>query len=426
MPAPDKAPKRRPGRPRSEGPSPEYLARKEEIVTTAIEVFRVRGDAAGTLQEVADVLGLQRASLYHYVHSKAHLLSLICERVMNVVIQAMEAVAGVEDPTERLVAAIRVHVTTIAEHQNVFKIFFEERASLSSEDKARMRDLEARYVSSFAATVATAIDADVLPRTDPRQAALALIGLGSWLYKWFNPERDDPLAYVEVCLALLGTRHRTGIRTVARSRPDSKRASQMMALGIDCLGTSLGTHLCAFYRGPRELEAMLIPFLREGLRSGDKTICVIDSRPPEKVLACLRAEIDVAQPLANHQLEVLPSTEAHLSGGYFDRHEMIAFWDECVGNAVGVGGFPRVRTVGEMSWALRDAPGTEDLFPYEAEVNRFSPRYPQVLLCLYDLERVDGSMVINAMRTHPKLLIDRSLVESPCYTEPEQFLASWN
>lgn len=416
-PLPHKAPNRRRGRPRSEGPTPEYLKRQAEIVAVATEIFRAKGDATGTLQEVADTLGLQRASLYHYVHSKAHLLSLVCEQVLNAIIQAIEEVSGIEDPTERLVAAIRVHVTTIVEHQAVFTVFFDDRASLSDDDKARLRHLEARYVEAFTATVTAAIDAGVLPRTDPRQAALGLIGLASWPYKWFDPQRDDPRAYADVGLTLLLDPRRPPRRR--RGRQPKK-----VALGIGRLETSIGTHLCGFYRGRDEFEGMVIPFLREGLRSGDKTLCVVDSQPPKKLLGSLKGDIDVTQPLATHQLEVLASSEAHLRGGRFQRDEMITWWDEQVGDALMQ--FPRVRVVGEMSWALRDAPGTEDLFAYEAEVNRFASKYPQVLFCLYDLDRVDGSMVVNAMKTHPRIVIDGTLVDSPCYSDPDEFLASWS
>ena len=198
--------KRRPGRPRLESPAPPdyYLKRRDEIVATAAEVFRVKGYAAGTLEDVAAALDVRRPTLYHYVRSKKQLLSLICEHVMSAILQAIEEVSRVEDPRERLAATVRVHITTIADHQDLFKVFFDERGSLPEQDQARMRELERRYVQAFAATAATAMDAGILPRTDPRQAALALIGLGTWIYKWFNPQRYDPATYAGTCLALLG------------------------------------------------------------------------------------------------------------------------------------------------------------------------------------------------------------------------------
>ena len=37
-----------------------------------------------------------------------------------------------------------------------------------------------------------------------------------------------------------------------------------------------GTHICALYSGPAERDSLLFPFLREGIREGDKCLCLID------------------------------------------------------------------------------------------------------------------------------------------------------
>jgi AcrR family transcriptional regulator len=199
----DAALRRRRGPPPLKGPSPDYLARQDQIVAAATEVFRAKGYEAGTLEDVAEALDIGRPALYYYIRSKNQLLWLIYQRVMTLIVVAMEQVIGIQDPAERLVAALRVHIASIIDNQDVFKVFFEERAALSSDDQATLRELESRYVRTFTATVAAAIEAGVLPPTDPRQTALAVIGLGTWLYKWFDPERDDPEAFIDTCVALL-------------------------------------------------------------------------------------------------------------------------------------------------------------------------------------------------------------------------------
>src|SRR5436309_11157977 len=87
----DGVPKRRgPGRPRLLEPSPEYVARREEIVAAAAEVFHEKGYDAGTLDDVADALDLRRASLYYYVRSKANLLFLIFEHALDMALRRLE------------------------------------------------------------------------------------------------------------------------------------------------------------------------------------------------------------------------------------------------------------------------------------------------------------------------------------------------
>ncbi|HKN40032.1 MAG TPA: MEDS domain-containing protein [Acidimicrobiia bacterium] len=201
------------------GPSSEYLARQEEIVAAAAEVFRTKGYAAATLEDVAETLDMRRPALYYYIRSKNQLLWLIHQRVLNVIIRAMEDVRGIEDTAERLTTALRVHIDAIVKHRDLFKVFFEERVQLSNDDQKRLRSLEQRYVQAFTSTVAAAIDVGVLPASDPRQAALALIGLGTWIYKWFDPEQDDPEALVETCIRLVTAARPVAPSDVRRSRP---------------------------------------------------------------------------------------------------------------------------------------------------------------------------------------------------------------
>jgi len=48
--------------------------------------------------------------------------------------------------------------------------------------------------------------------------------------------------------------------------------------------------------------------------------------------------------------------------------------------------------------------GDDDWITYESELNRFVPRFPQVLLCLYDLNDFSGQLFVDIMRTHPTIL----------------------
>jgi hypothetical protein len=200
----------------------------------------------------------------------------------------------------------------------------------------------------------------------------------------------------------------------------------MVALGLPGLELAPGDHVCAFYRGIAERDEILIPYLREGLRAGDKCICIVDASDPETLLAALGADVDLGPCLGGrHQLEVQRSAEAYLPGGGFSTTEMLAFWDRVVGSALVAGGpFGFARSVGEMTWALRQVPGVEELVGYESELNHFLPRYPQVILCLYDLDRFDGEILVDVLKTHPKVLVGGTMLENPYYVEPEEFLAA--
>lgn len=197
-----------------------------------------------------------------------------------------------------------------------------------------------------------------------------------------------------------------------------------IAMGLPGVAIAPGDHICAFYRGSAQRDDVLVPYLREGILAGDKCICVMDDPDTRSVLSPLSGDLDVEFSLRTGQLELLCSDSAYLPSGFFAVDAMLEFWERGVGGAVGDGGFPFVRAVGEMTWALRDLPGVEHLVSYEARLNRFLPRYPQVILCLYDLERfTDGQVLMGLLRTHPKVLLSGQLLDNPWYTAPDVYLA---
>ena len=194
--------------------------------------------------------------------------------------------------------------------------------------------------------------------------------------------------------------------------------------GIPGLRVTQGDHVCAFYHGAAERNDVLIPFLRAGLTAGDKCICVVDATDLDAVAGDLRADLEEESAPVERQLDILPVERVYLQTGDFEPDLMFEFWDQAVGSALGANGFSFVRAAGDTTWAMRDTPGWADqLVVYEAKLNRFAPLYPQVMLCLYDIERCSGEIIVNAVKTHPKILVQGAIVENSDYIEPDEFLA---
>jgi hypothetical protein len=190
----------------------------------------------------------------------------------------------------------------------------------------------------------------------------------------------------------------------------------MIDSGIDAVELEHGDHVCAFFRGGRERDALLLPFLRAGLEHGDKCLAVVDDDATTEV-SRLAGGTDQAD-----QLTVFGFDDAYLQDGHFDTDRMLDFWERHAAAAMGEGRYGACRAVGEMTWSQRDAPGVDQLVSYEARLNDFLPRYPQVILCLYDIDRFDGGTIVGMLRTHPKVLIGGEVVVNPYYVSPLAFL----
>ena len=193
--------------------------------------------------------------------------------------------------------------------------------------------------------------------------------------------------------------------------------------GVPGIGLSAGDHICAFHFGPDERDLLIGLYLHAGLLAGDKCVAFIDDADPEALFDRLSESVDVAAALASHQLEVIDTHDSYLRNGGFSAAGTLSFLDTTVSAAVTDGLHPCARLLGEMSWVLRHPEASGELFSYESAVNEFSHRYPQVLLCLYDLEMFGPEMLVEALRTHPKLLLGGMLVPNPNYLTPGEYAA---
>ena len=184
-----------------------------------------------------------------------------------------------------------------------------------------------------------------------------------------------------------------------------------------------GHHICGFYRKPVERDNILVPFLADGLAAGDKCTCVVDSCTPGDVLDRLAERLEVGPYLSGRQLEVLDADGTYLAEGGFLPERMLKFWEAKArqGPSGDSGGF--ARNIGDMSWAHRDPRAVDDLIGYESELNRIMSDFPQVNLCLYDLTRCSGELIMDVLKTHPKVLLGGMIIDNPYYLEPGEFLA---
>jgi hypothetical protein len=55
-------------------------------------------------------------------------------------------------------------------------------------------------------------------------------------------------------------------------------------------------------------------------------------------------------------------------------------------------------------------------------MNRYLPLYPQVIVCMYDLDRFGAGLVVDLLKTHPRILVGGMLVENPYHVTPDELL----
>jgi len=175
-------------------------------------------------------------------------------------------------------------------------------------------------------------------------------------------------------------------------------------------------HACAFVMGPNEEQAIIDPFFVEGMKRGEKAVYIVDPERREEHEARLRKSAP-----SSDLLDVTTWNDAHLKGGGFDQDRMMAALEELIREHAAAGK-PPMRLVGQMGWIFSDPPGIEQLVAYEATVNEVLNRGKTPTVCVYDVRRLSGSMMMDLLRAHPLTVMNGVLHENPFYTPAKEML----
>lgn len=190
-------------------------ARWEEILAGAGRVFTRLGYGQSTLEDVATEVGIRRATLYYYVGTKEELLVGLLHDPIETMRTRLEEVAAQPDPApERLAAALREYVRTMAELPELF-IFLSENVHqvMSGPEADHIRENADRYGRVLSQVIKSGAEAgEFRTDIDPSIAVMGIIGMFNWIHRWYNPDGERSLAdfgevFIEMALSSLAPKN---------------------------------------------------------------------------------------------------------------------------------------------------------------------------------------------------------------------------
>jgi hypothetical protein len=180
-------------------------------------------------------------------------------------------------------------------------------------------------------------------------------------------------------------------------------------------------HICCFFDSKEQQDAVFIPYLKQGLQCGEHVVCILPhSRQSVLTERMQRAGVDLLSARRTHQLNLLTEDETYVKGGIFASQRMKEMLRQVL-EAARNGPYPYVRTLGEMEWALRNLPGTDDLMDYECAVNELLSEYDCTLACAYDVTKFSGRVLMDALSTHSHVVLDGTVHSNPYFLPPAEF-----
>jgi hypothetical protein len=190
----------------------------------------------------------------------------------------------------------------------------------------------------------------------------------------------------------------------------------------DNAGFPGAAHSACIFRTEEEQFKAVVPFILAGLSRGDKCVYILDDTSEIDVVdAMMRAE-NVRRHLDEGDITFLRSDETYLRDGCFNADRMLDFIRQGEQKALS-DGYAGFTATGEMSWKKTGAPGTDQLMEYEARLNDLYPESNPTLLCQYEEPVFDQATLLDAIRTHPRVVLNGEPCVNPYYTPPDEFLS---
>lgn len=179
-----------------------------------------------------------------------------------------------------------------------------------------------------------------------------------------------------------------------------------------------GAHLVLLYATEEEYSEAVVPFIRQGLESGQKLVYLYGDHAPETILAYLdESGLDTAAAVEKGALDLRASETLYGIPGILEPAKMLGALKAETDRALRQG-FSGLRLAGEVTWQA-EKPENVDLYHYHSEMNELLPYIECLTLCVYDTRRAHPEAVRQILMTHPFVVRGDSLIANPFYIEPQ-------
>jgi AcrR family transcriptional regulator len=162
-----------------------------DIIQAAAQIFRQKGYHGTSMQDIADAVQLQKASLYHHISGKQEILVSILDHALDLMIDDLQAVITSDaPPAEQLRQAMFTYVSRLADDADLAAVLLLEHRSLADAARAshiRRRD---RFESLWRSIIQRGIEVGEFRPQDPRLTTFALLGVLNWTITWYRPDGE--------------------------------------------------------------------------------------------------------------------------------------------------------------------------------------------------------------------------------------------
>lgn len=164
--------------------------RKEVIITEAAKLFREKGFSATSMRDLAEHVGVEAASLYNHISSKAEILQEICFKVANLFMTHIEEVDNSPvSAIAKIEAILRFHIRQMIEHYEEVYVSDREWKHLTEPYMQNMQSQRRAYRQRIASIIDVGIRKGEIKEIDAPTAVLIMLHAVSGIESWHRSTR---------------------------------------------------------------------------------------------------------------------------------------------------------------------------------------------------------------------------------------------
>jgi len=162
--------------------------RRGRIHNAACDVISRKGLAATSMRDIANAAGMSIGTMYRYIDNKDDLLYHITADCMEELFEYFEAeLTQAGSAPSRMDQAIRVYLSYISANHRYINLVYRETKALADEPRARIYDIERRFIRHWTQIIQDGIDAGEFADVDVDLAAnLAYFSCTVWALRYWN------------------------------------------------------------------------------------------------------------------------------------------------------------------------------------------------------------------------------------------------
>jgi len=164
---------------------------REDILEAAAQVFRKKGFHGASMNDIAEAVHLQKASLYHHVSSKQEILVDILDQALQLLLERISVITTQEiSADKRLQLMIREYLNILVENIDLATVLLFEHRALERRQHVRHIPNRDKFEALWKDTLTEGVNAGLFNCEEPGLTTRALLGIMNWTITWFREDGD--------------------------------------------------------------------------------------------------------------------------------------------------------------------------------------------------------------------------------------------